>query len=935
MEKALSRNEIYRRATDFAYRHKNDSYERGESQTFWNEFLSVFGINRRRVNASFEYATKRSSTGNIGFIDMFWPGVILVEQKSEGKSLTSAEFQALDYLPGLKNHELPKALLMSDFKNIRIVRIDGQTTESYMFETANLPDEIDRFNFLTSERDIVVAKEEAANAAAVKLIGRLYEQLVQSLSLPDYDKQYDNEELDLSQEEADRDHYVSIFLMRILFLMFGDDTGLWQADLFKDFVETRTAIDGSDCGAQLTALFQNLDKPVRKRSALLDDAIAKFPYVNGGLFKERIDIPNFDKAMRDSLLACCNFNWSTISPAIFGSMFQTVKSKRARSAAGEHYTSETDILKVIRPLFLDDLHLELRKCGTQLSALRKFHQSLGDLRFLDPACGCGNFLVVAYREMRLLELEVLHAIQEITGQAFLDIDITRTLSVSPEQFYGIEISEWPARIAETAFFMIDHQANRELAKQFGAAPDRLPITLTASIHTGNALRMDWRDVLPPSDKTFVFGNPPFLGHDSRTKEQSSDLKALWGNKIGRLDYVAAWYKKALEFYGDHFEGKWAFVSTNSITQGEPVSLLFNAVFRAKWKILFAHRTFIWESEAPGEAAAVHCVIVGFTRRARQKALLYDYENSRGVAAPEPARKINAYLVDGPNVLITTTPKPIAAGLAPFSYGSRPNDGGGFIIDADGYQEFMDDPIAAKYVRKFVGAREMLNGRQRWCLWLRDLDGADLKKSALLRARVRLVEKHRLASDREATREWASRPQLFDFISQPGVSYLCVPAHASENRRYMPSQRFGPAVIASNAVFTAPDPDGFMFAVISSSMFMAWQKTVGGRIKSDLRFSNTLVWNNFPIPVPPAKVRADIIAAGKGILDARRKHSTLTLADLYNPLAMPSDLLAAHVKLDRLVDRTFTRTAMKTLAARQKVLFERYVELTGQAMTFDF
>ncbi|MEU6829084.1 DNA methyltransferase [Nocardia beijingensis] len=930
MEKSLSRNEVHRRAIEFAHRYKNDTYEKGESQTFWNSFLEVFGIDRKRVNAAFEYAAKRSSTGKTGFIDMFWPGVLLVEQKSAGKDLDKAEFQALDYLGGLPEPSLPKALIMSDFKQIRLVRIDGDGRDSYIFDTANLPDEIDRFNFLTSQRDIVIAEEEIANANAVKLMGKLYEQLIHSFGLPDVDSEYDEEDIDLNHEQVQRDHNVSVFLMRLLFLFFGDDTGLWRKDLFTDFVENRTSKDGSDCGAQLTSLFQNLDRPIRRRSPYLDQAIAQFPYVNGGLFSERIDIPDFSSSMRDALIACCHFDWSQISPAIFGSMFQTVKSKKARGAAGEHYTTEENILKVIGPLFLDDLRTKFLECGSDLTRLNRFHRSLGELRFFDPACGCGNFLIIAYRELRSLELDVLRKIAAITGQGVLEIDITRTLRVSPEQFFGIEINEWPARIAETAFFMIDHQANKQLATEFGVAPNRLPISLTATIYHGNALKVEWRSILPPSDNVYILGNPPFLGHDSRTKNQSDELKALWGAKIGRLDYVAGWYKKAIEYYGTENRGKWALVSTNSVTQGEPVPLLFGTVLRAGWKILFAHRTFKWKSEAPG-AAAVHCVIVGFTRNPRANVSLFDYETADGNPTLLPARRINAYLVDGPNVLITQRSNPIEPRISPFSYGSRPNDGGGFIIKPNEIHEFMADPVARKYIRKFIGAKEMLNGLDRWCLWLPEVTGADVKQSALLQDRLKKVEKHRRDSDREATRAWANRPHMFDFISQPNVSYLCLPGHTSETRRYLPTQRFEADVIASNAVFTTPDPDGFSFSLVSSSMFMAWQKTVGGRIKSDLRFSNTVVWNNFPVPNPAKSARNEMVAAGEAVLTVRERYPDSTLAELYNPLAMPVDLVNAHIALDRIVDRAFTRTKMRTLADRQRVLFDHYAKRTGQEL----
>lgn len=916
MEKALSRNEVHRRADAFAARWRDATYERGESQTFWNEFLNVFGIDRKRVNAAFEHAALRASTGNLGFIDLFWPGVLLVEQKSAGKDLDKAQFQALDYLPSLAQDELPMALVMSDFKRVRIVRLDGETATSCTFDTADLSSEIDRFNFLTKQRDVVIELEEKANASAVKLMGGLYDQLGKS---------------------GYEGHEASVFMVRILFLLFGDDTGLWRSRLFEEFIEERTSSDGSDCGSQISALFQTLDRDVDKRSTNLDHVLAQFPFVNGGLFAERIDAPSFTTAMREALLECCRFGWAQISPAIFGSMFQTVKVKKLRREAGEHYTTEANILKTIKPLFLDELYDSFVRCGSELSKLQTFHASLGKLTFMDPACGCGNFLIVAYRELRGLELDVFRKIRAITGQDVLSIvDITRTLQVSPEQFHGIEINEWPAEIAKTAFFMVDHQANRKLVAEFGMAPKRLPIKITAHIHTANALSLDWADVCPPGENVIIFGNPPFSGRGDRTADQTADQKVIWKKQYNiNLDYVTCWYLKAMQFFA-HSAGRWAFVSTSSACQGEPVATLWRPILDAGWRCRFAHRSMQWDSEASGKAA-VHVSIVGFDKAKTPKPTLWTYpEGGQGDGTPQSVVRINPYLVEGPNLLVLKRSKPLTPQLPEAAFGSMANDGGHLLVEVDEYQEVAADPVAAKYLRPFIGAKELLHDGKRWCLWMVNLDPADVGHSAILRARISAVRDHRADSLSPTTSRKMHPPQLFGQIAQPDTSYLGIPRHVSERRRYFLAARFQADVICGDANFLIPDPDGFALGVLSSTMFMTWQKTIGGRLRSDLRFSKTFSYNTFPLPSVSKRNYEAICAAAAGIVAARLLFPGVSLADLYNPLATPLGILKAHDVVDRAVDRAFeSRSRIDSIQDRQKVLFRSYAKLTGQELLGDF
>jgi hypothetical protein len=680
------------------------------------------------------------------------------------------------------------------------------------------------------------------------------------------------------------------------------------------------------------SLFAVLNTPVSKRNKNLGDLLARFPYVNGALFADALPLEYFTPDMREALLAACRFRWTRISPAVFGAMFQLVKSKEARRAAGEHYTSETNILKTIGPLFLDDLQAEAdRLCSnksTSIKALREFRDGLATHVFIDPACGCGNFLVVAYRDLRRIETQIIKEIRAREGQTGMALDATLETKLNIGQFHGIEINWWPAKIAETAMFLVDHQANRELAAAVGQAPERLPIRITAHIHHANALEVDWEDLFPAaSGSTYVFGNPPFLGHATRTESQAQELRDAWGSSdISRLDYVTAWHAKSLDFFESR-RGDWAFVTTNSISQGDQVPRLFAPIFDAGWRIKYAHRTFAWDSDAPGKAA-VHCVIIGFTKSRAGKPRLFDYPDIRGAAVEQPVHgRINAYLVDGPNVLVAKRSTPLSPVVTPAVFGSMPRDGGNLIVEAEEYAEVMADPVAAKYVRPFLGSRELMNNKQRWCLWLTDLDPADVSRSTVLRERLSAVRAFREKSSASSTRAMAATPHLFGQRSQPSTAFLCMPRVVSENRPYFTVQLCSEDVIASDAVFHAQDPKGLLFSLASSSMFITWQKTIGGRLKSDIRFASTLTWNTFPVPDLADDDQKKIIAAGHKVIAARAKHPDRSLADHYNPLAMDPVLVRAHGDLDREVDRVFGASRkLSNERQRLELLFARYAEL---------
>jgi len=903
--------------------------EKSHAQQFWSDLLRCFGVIPERIKL-FERDATRATSGRTGYIDLFWSGVVIGEAKSLGRDLDAATEQARDYLAGgsIAQHEWPRYSIVSDFENLRVTKLgdDGWTVA---FTIDEITDHVDQLIFLAGQETVTKAEEEQASIHASKLMANLYTAMLRDENADEAvgdDAPTDPEEEDWQVQKT------SVFLTRVLFLLYGDDAGLWEEDLFYRFVLYDTT--GETLGSRLNALFQVLNTPENRRRRVPEE-MAKFPYVNGSLFADQWPQDFFDDDMRDALLDACRFHWTRISPAVFGSMFQLVKSKEARRADGEHYTTETNILKVIEPLFLDELRGEadrlIRNKSTSAKDLRKFRDYLAHMVFLDPACGCGNFLVVAYRELRAIETNVIVALRAKEGQQTASMDVSLDQRMNIGQFHGFELNWWPAKIAETAMFLVDHQANRALAAAVGDAPDRLPITITAHIRHGNALKLGWEYEIPrTAGDTYIFGNPPFRG-DGRTKEQLDELQQAWGAKkqISRMDYVTGWHAKTLDLLADR-DGAFAFVTTNSITQGDQVPRLFAPIFAAGWRIRFAHRTFAWNSDAPGKAA-VHCVIVGFDRQNDPRPVLWDYPDVKGdPVSVSVDTAINAYLVDGPNVLVEKASKPLSPEIMKAEYGSKPTDDGNLIVEPEDYAEVSTDPVAAKYLHRYLGAKELLHGADRWCLWLDGMDPADLNRSTILKRRVEAVRDFRMKSKAESTRDFARFPHLFRQRAKQDVEYLGVPIHVSETRNYFTAQRLMPEVICSNANFTLPDPDGDQFALMSSSMFITWQKAVGGRLESRLRFGSTLTWYTFPVPALDDKSREAITTAGQGVLDARALHPERSLADAYNPLAMDPALVKAHDKLDRVVDKAFgSERKLTTERQRLEILFTRYAEMTAK------
>lgn len=902
--------EMRARAGAFARNWSGETREAAERQTFWNDWFDIFGINRRRRGVVFE-RNVRKLRGTTGAIDVFWPGQILVEHKSGGEDLDNAMSQAENYLLGLPDEELPRLVVLSDFARFRVRNLE--TDEELEFSLEELPERLELFTYLAGYRPRWFEEQDEVNVQAAELMGRLHDRLAES---------------------GYAGHALRVLLVRLVFLMFADDTGaLGETGAFEDYIERKTADDGSDLGVRLALLFQVLDTPEDQRQATLEEPLQAMPYVNGQLFAEHIPMAAFDAPMRLGLLLACRFNWSKISPAVFGSMFQSVMKPEERRALGAHYTTEQNILKTIRPLFLDELERELDAARSNRRKLREFIDKLARLTFFDPACGCGNFLVIAYREIRRLELGALKRLRDLDPQGNqMIIDATVKSRVDVDQFYGIEVEEFPCRIAEVAMYLTDHLANQQLSEEFGLYYARFPLRAAAHIHYDNALRIDWTKVLDPANCSYLLGNPPFVGMNRMSDEQQADREASFNDlgvafgidvaqhRTGRLDYVASWYAKAWRYMRGH-PIKAALVSTNSITQGEQVRSLGPLQQAAGFHIDFAHRSFRWTSEARG-AAVVTVVILGFSEDPRPtKATLFDYPPGKGDPSERSVTRINWYLTDGPEVYPAKRTTPLVPGLPEARKGSQPTDGGHLLVTPEQLPLIQADPIASKYLRTFLQSRGLLHDEQRWCLWLEGAAPGDLRASTLLADRLRRVAEARRKSKTQSVQDAAATPSLFTQRRQPTGTYLAFPEVSSEHRRYIPAAYLEPDVIAGNKLIVWPDADLWLFGMLQSAMFMVWLKAMAGRMKTDISIAPDLTYCTFPFPAVGTR-RAAVEAAAESVLAARGNYPDSPLAELYDPLAMPSDLLEAHRKLDREVDAIYGRGSFDDIKRLNRLL-ERY------------
>jgi len=911
----LNWNEIKSRALLFSKTWADACNEDSEAKPFWIDFFEIFGITNKRV-ATFELNVKKLG-GAQGFVDLFWPGVLLVEHKSRGKSLDVAVDQAIGYLHNLPERDLPQLVVVCDFARFRVRRLaTGETVE---FELQHLHKHVKLFGLLAGYKVQDIQAEDPVNIKAAERMGRLHDALKAS---------------------GYSGHALEVLLVRLLFCLFADDTGIFQpAQSFRDFVEERTAPDGSDLGPRLGQLFQVLNTHEGQRSKNIDEQLGQFAYINGRLFEETLPMADFSTAMREALLDACALDWSAISPAIFGSLFQSIMDEKARRNLGAHYTSEANILKLIKPLFLDELHAEFERVKGHRNKLFEFHKKLRQLTFFDPACGCGNFLVISYRELRELELKVLRADHELSAhKGQLTVDVHGLIGVNVDQFFGIEIEEFPAQIAQVALWLVDHQMNLRVSVEFGLYFARIPLKSSPQIRHANALRLDWNEVLPAERCSYVLGNPPFVGAKFMDDAQREDTRLVFEgiDNSGLLDFVGAWYVKAARYMHYAPACRSAFVSTNSITQGEQVGVLWGWMLSQGIRIQFAHRTFNWSNEARGKAA-VHCVIVGFGLKDQVDKTIFEYEDIKGSPLAVLAKNINPYLVDAPDVVLPRRSQPICD-VPEIGIGNKPIDDGNYLFSTEERDEFIAlEPKSEKWFRRWLGADEFLNGYERWCLWLGDCPPSELRAMPEAMKRVQAVKNARLASKSAPTRKLADTPTRFHVENMPESSYLVLPEVSSERRVFIPFGFENPETLCSNLVKVAPNASLLHFGVLSSTMHNAWVRATCGRLESRYRYSKDIVYNNYPWPgfagEPLSdKHRTAIEQAAQCVLDARDQFASSSLADLYDPLTMPPALLKAHQKLDTAVDAAYQPSGGKKSyasdAERVAFLFDLYQRITS-------
>jgi len=959
----LSWNEIRTRASVFAEDWQNKGYEKGQTQLFYQEFFQLFGMSVRRL-ASFEEPVKKLGHKQ-GFIDLFWKGMLLVEQKSAGRDLGKAKQQALDYFPGLKDEELPRYLLLCDFQHFELHDLEKGTVTA--FALAELSRHVEAFAFIRGDTQSQLIEQEQVTIKAAELVGKLH---------------------DLLEEDGFTGEDLQVFLIRTVFCLFADDTGIFdkRASLLA-LLKNRTTEDGSDLGGWLQRLFETLNTPDNKRQKSLDEELAQFPYINGALFERPARIPSFNSAMRKALISACEFDWKAVSPAIFGSLFQSVMDSRERREQGAHYTSEQHILRLMEPLFLEELNNEFDKiCALKRGkskALQQFHHKLASLTCFDPACGCGNFLVVAYQQIRHLETRLLQEIHKNDNRLHLDVSHLSIIDV--DNFYGIEISEFAAKIAQIALWMTDHLCNLELSAAFGQHFARIPLNKSPNIYCADALEINWQSVLPAEQCSYVLGNPPFVGAKYQSTEQRAQVRRIagLGKSGGTLDYVCAWFIKAAEYAqstlspnpspingrgaldsarinsprplagvdtllpspacgrgaGERVKPKIAFVSTNSITQGEQVAQLWPILFnRYSMEIAFAHRTFAWTSEARG-AAHVHVVIIGLCVQGfePEEKRLFHYQALKGEPVQTTHKKLSPYLIDAstlnnPYLVIKEEPRSLM-NYPPLIIGSKPIDDGNYIFTDEQKEVFLQtEPEATPFIRPFIGALEFINGKRRWILALHQAAPQLLRKLPKTLQRVEAVRKFRLASKSKPTQVLANTPNLYHVNVIPEQSFLVIPEVSSENRNCIPIGYLKPPVIPSNKLRVLQDAQLWHFAILTSQIHMAWMRQVTGRMKSDYMYSIGVVYNTFPWPEglkDNTKAQEKLSELAQNILDARKNHPEATLADLYHNATMPPDLRKAHITLDKAVDKLYQKAPFKDDSERVALLFSRYEALISR------
>ncbi len=889
----LTDQEQRQAAKEFYEQWKDRSDEKKDTQSFWLDLLRmVYGIDNPSQFISFEKTVQFEKTKK--FADGYIAKTkILIEQKSGDINLAKGELQsdgailrpdqqARRYANNLPYDEKPKYIITSNFKEIWVYDENRPHSDPEKILLKDLPKEYYRLQFIVDTGNAHIKKEMELSIKAGEIVGEFYNALHDQYRNPD-----DPESL----------KSLNKLCVRLVFCLYAEDAGLFgHKGAFHDYL---AHYDVEDCREAIRRLFNVLNQKPEERDPYLKEDLAAFPYVNGGLFDgDDIEIPHFTSEIRDLILekASDDFDWSEISPTIFGAVFESTLNPETRRKGGMHYTSIENIHKVIDPLFYDELCKEfedikeIKTAKTRNQKLEEFRDKLASLTFLDPACGSGNFLTETYLSLRRLENEAIEILQG--GRAAFGL--LNPIKVQISQFYGIEINDFAVTVAKTALWIAEAQMMQKTAQIMYQQLEFFPLRTYTNIVEGNALRVDWNDVIPAEKLSYIMGNPPFIGGKMMDAPQKEDMLSIFGKKwknLGNMDYVCCWYKKAADYIKDT-EIECALVSTNSITQGQAVASLLGLMLNDGIKINFAWKTFCWDSEA-NLKAHVHCVIIGFSYKERRTKIIFDNK-------PKKAKNINGFLIDAENIIIDNRTKPIS-NVPEMDFGNMPNDGGNFLMTTDEKDEVLKkEPNLSKYIRPYLGSVEFINRKTRYCFWLKDANPSDIRSSATLKHRIENVRQLRLSSSAAPTREKANTPHLFFYAPHPENTYLLVPRVSSERRRYIPMGFMDKNTIASDAVLIVPNATLYHFGVMQSNVHMSWVRVVCGRLKSDYRYSNKVVYNNFPWPNPTDKQKEKIEQTAQAILDARAKYPDSSLADLYDDATMPPELRKAHQLNDRAV-----------------------------------
>lgn len=894
-------------AKDFAEKWQGHGDEKQDSQRFWIELLQkVYGVEDPASFVRFETRVKLSHTS---FIDVMIPAThTMIEQKSMGKDLNAPikqsdgtflkpSEQAKRYAAALPYSERPRWIISCNFQQFQIFDMERPNDDPQIVELANLPTEYYRLQFMVDVKDSHIQKEMEISKSAGDLVARLYNAL-----LPLYQKAPQ-----LTDEQATE--YLNKLCVRLVFCLYAEDAGLFgKRNMFHDYLEDYRPQHFSKA---LSDLFAVLDTKLEDRDPFLEEGLAQFPYVNGSLFAEKVPVPPMDEATRRLILEdACNFDWSQISPTIFGAIFESTLNPDTRRHGGMHYTSIENIHKVIDPLFLDEYKEKFQEAMNEtvlkkrMAKLKALQDELAAGQFFDPACGSGNFLTESYLSLRRLENDILReTVTDAAGSGVLGFEEEEfnPIKIKITQFYGIEINDFAVSVAKTAIWIAEAQMFQETEGIVHREMDFLPLTTNANIHEGNALQMDWKEILPPNNHVRIMGNPPFVGKKEQSREQKADLLYTFDNArgVGNLDYVCAWYKKAADYIQKtHIKG--AFVSTNSITQGEQAPTLWKFL-RTKIQPFFAYQTFVWDSEVKSkDKAHVHVVIIGFccaSDNIQEKVIYRDGQQNF-------VENISPYMSEGNMVIIESRTKPICS-APPMMYGSMPIDKGYFTLSEEDVKSLLHESLEnKKFIREYIGGIELLHNTKKWCLWLNHHSPREISKSQFIMDRVKKVKEFRISSGRKQTQSLADVPFLFGEIRQPDSDMLVIPKVSSERRRYIPIGFVPSTTIVSGSALIIPDADMYIFGVMESNVHNSWMRLVAGRMKSDYQYSKNVVYNNFPWPNPTNEQRDLIEKTAQGILDARSLYPDSSLADLYDEVLMPLELRKAHRANDKAVMQAY-------------------------------